>query len=209
MQDITRTAAAESGASGPAGAPNANDVFMGALRQLHTVPHLASSAKEAVDALREILAEADPKSVVVAGLPTAARMLVEAALKGVKHRFVEELDASEAVGVISKADVGITWAQFGAARQGCIVEVAYDDAIKLASSLPRLHVALISSRDLLPDFSDAVARIAELLRDDSRETRKPVVSIISGPSKTADIEMRLVYGVHGPHALHVILLDWL
>ncbi len=179
------------------------------LREFHTVPHLAGDAKTTVDILKEILGEADPKSVVAAGLPTAARMLVETALKGVRHSFVEDLKASEAVNVISKADVGVTWASYGAARQGCIIEVAYDDAIKLASSLPRVHVALLSSRDVLTELPLAVAKVAALLRDEGHGTKKPVISIISGPSKTADIEMRLVYGVHGPHALHVVVLDWL
>ncbi len=189
--------------------PNSIDAFLGALRDLNSVPHLAGNARETVEALREILAESEPRFVVVAGLPTPAKMLVESALKGVNHRFVEDLKTWEAVGVISKADVGITWAQYGAAEQGCIVELAYDDAIKLASSLPRVHVALLSSKDLLADLPTVLTRVGELLRDDSRGQRKPVVSIISGPSKTADIELSLVYGVHGPHAFHVVLLDWL
>jgi L-lactate dehydrogenase complex protein LldG len=209
MQDYSESAAAAANTGGQVAAPNPIQVFLGVLRDFHTVPHLAGNAKETVDILREIVAEIDPRSVVVAGLPTPARMLVESALKGVNHRFVEELKASEAVGIISKAGVGITWAQYGAAGQGCIVEVAYDDAIKLASSLPTVHIALLSSKDLLPDLPAAVARVGELLRADAQGQRKPVVSIISGPSKTADIEMRLVYGVHGPHALHVLLLDWL
>jgi len=209
MQDYSRSAASTDAGGGQVAQPNSIDTFLGALRDLNSVPHLAGSAKETVEALREILAESEPRFVVVAGLPTPAKMLVESALKGVNHRFVEELKPSEAVGIISKADVGITWAQYGAARQGCIVEVAYDDAIKLASSLPRVHVALLSSKDLLADLPTVLTRIGELLRDDSREQRKPVVSIISGPSKTADIELTIVYGVHGPHAFQVVLLDWL
>ncbi|MDA4122843.1 MAG: lactate utilization protein [Thaumarchaeota archaeon] len=206
MQDYTRAPLAPEQGS-PAATPKVIEEFFRVLREFHTVTHLAGDAKTTVDILKGILSEAEPKSVVAAGLPTAAKMLVETALKGVKHSFVEDLKASEAVGVISKADVGVTWASYGAARQGCIIEVAYDDAIKLASSLPRVHVALLSSRDVLPELPLAVAKVAALLRDEG--AKKPVISIISGPSKTADIEMRLVYGVHGPHALHVVVLDWL
>jgi len=179
--------------------------FFAALRSYHSEPHLASDARTTVENLKEIVEGADAKSVVAAGLPTAAKLLVESALKGVKHSFVEELSPSEAVPVISRADVGITWIQFAAAKSGALVEVAYDDAVKLSSCLPRIHIALISSRSLLPDLDAAFARIGGILKESGR---KPVVSIISGPSKTADIELRLVYGVHGPHALHVLMLDW-
>lgn len=207
MQDHPR---AETLANAEAAAgPKNIETFVGVAREFHTVAHVVRSARESVEAIQEILGQVEPKSVVAAGLPTAARMLVESALKGFHHRFVEDLKPSEALSTISKADVGITWAQYGAALQGCFVEVTYDDAVKLASSLPRVHIALLSSKDLLPDLPSAIARVADLLRDESRGERKPVVSIISGPSKTADIEMLLVYGVHGPHTLHVILLDWL
>lgn len=181
--------------------------FFEVLRSLHTEPHLAGDAKDTVDALKQIVDASQPKSVVAAGLPAPARLLVESALKGTKHAFVEDLKASEAVEVISKADLGVTWAQFAAARNGAIVEVAYDDAIKLASCLPKVHVAMLSSKTLLPDLDAAISKVGRLLTDEKGS--KPVVSFISGPSKTADIELQLVYGVHGPHTLHVILLDWI
>jgi len=182
-----------------------NEAFFTALRSYHSEPHLASDAKTTVETLKEIVEAADAKSVIAAGLPTAAKLLVESALKGVKHSFVEDLKPADAVPVISRADVGITWVQFAAAKSGALVEVAYDDAVKLSSCLPRVHVALLSSRTLLPDLDAAIGKIGELLKQNGK---KPVVSIISGPSKTADIELRLIYGVHGPHALHVIMLDW-
>lgn len=185
-----------------------NESFFAALRSFHTEPHLASDAKETVETIRQIVAASDAKHAVAAGLPTPARLLVESALKGVKYTFVEELKANEAVGVISKADVGITWIQFAAAKSGALVEIAYDDAIKLASCLPRVHIALLSSRSVLPDLESAIMKIGGILKSDP-DRGKPVVSIISGPSKTADIELRLIYGVHGPHALHVVLLDWI
>jgi|GEM_PF-607245 L-lactate dehydrogenase complex protein LldG len=183
------------------------DAFFAALRNLHTTPHSVGDAKTTVDIIKSILTEADAKSVVAGGLPTPAKMLVEAALKGTKHAFAEDLKPSEAAGVISKADVGISWARYGAARQGALLEVAYDDAVKLVSSLPRVSVFLLSSRNLCPDMSAAVKLTAGIIR--SAADVKPVISFISGPSKTADIELRLLYGVHGPHELHVLLLDWI
>lgn len=183
------------------------DVFFTALRGLHTDPHLASDAKETVDLLKQFVSESGARSAIAAGLPPPAKLLVESALKGVKHAFAEDLKASEVVAAISGADIGITWVQSAAAKNGALVEIVYDDAIKLASCLPRVHVALLSSKTILPDLETAILGIGALLKSETK--RKPVVSIISGPSKTADIELRLVYGVHGPHTLRVIVLDWI
>jgi len=155
-------------------------VFFTALRGLHAEPHLASDAKQTVDVLKEIVETHGAKSAVGAGLPAPARLLVESALKGTRHSFAEDLKANEAIDAISSADVGVTWVQYGAAKNGALVEVVYDDAIKLASCLPRVHVAMLSSKSLLPDLDAAVATIGALLRSETR--RKPVVSIISGPS---------------------------
>jgi len=182
------------------------DVFFEAFRGLHATPHLAGDAKETVEIIKEILSGTDPRSVVAAGLPAPARMLVEAALKGVNHRFVEELKPDEALEVISKAQVGITWVQYAAAAHGAMAEIAYDDVVKLASCLPTIHIAMLSSKTLLPDLSSVISEVGRIIRDSEK---KPVVSLISGPSKTADIEMRLVYGVHGPLAVHVVVLDWI
>lgn len=183
------------------------EVFFKALRGFHGEPHLASDAKQTVDTLKQVLDASGARSAMAAGLPAPARLLVESALKGVRHSFAEDLNAKDAIEAISGAEIGITWAQYGAARDGALVEVVYDDAIKLASCLPRVHIAMLSSGTLLPDLGAAVATIAALLKQETR--RKPVISIISGPSKTADIELRLIYGVHGPHTLHVLLLDWI
>jgi len=183
------------------------DTFFTALRGLHTEPHLASDAKQTVDTLKQIIGDSDVKSVVAAGLPAPVKLLVESALKGVKHSYAEDLKPADALDTISKADLGITWVQYAAAKNGALVEVAYDDAIKLSSCLPRVHVAVLSSKTLLPDLDAAFAKVGQILRDEGG--RKPVISLISGPSKTADIELRLVYGVHGPHTLHVLLLDWI
>jgi L-lactate dehydrogenase complex protein LldG len=186
---------------------SSTDVFAAALRGLHTVPYVCNDAKSTVDVLRTIVGESDAKVVVAGGLPNPAQMLVEAGLRGTRHYFVEGLKPSEAVGIVSKADVGISWARYGAARHGALVEVASDDIVKLVSSLPRVSVFLLSTQNLLPDLSAAMAKVGEIIR--SAGDNKPVISIVSGPSKTADIELRLLYGVHGPHELHVLLLDWI
>lgn len=198
----------------PSGAPDrpAAEVvqrFLASLRELHVEARVVKSAAETTEALREILSGTS-KSVVVAGIPARYRAAVKAALVGVNADFLEDLQGrppSEVVGILAAADAGVTWAVNGVALEGALLEVVYDDSFKLASSLPIVHVALVESSSILRDLAEAMPLVGEVVGQAPPE-RKPIISFISGPSKTGDIEMRLLYGVHGPHTVHAVILDW-
>ena len=67
-----------------------------------------------------------------------------------------------------------------------------------ASLLPPVHIAVADVDQLLPDLFDLFGRL-------SRQELPACVSLITGPSKTGDIELKLVTGVHGPGEVHVVL----
>jgi len=184
--------------------------FLTSLRELHVEAHIVKNEAETVDALKSVLSKPTCKSVVVAGIPTPYVGAVKAALTAVKSDFVEDLQGrapEEAVGVLAAADAGVTWAVNGVALEGAILEVVYDDSAKLASSLPKVHIALLESSSILRDLAEAMPLVGGIVRE-APPGRKPIISFISGPSKTGDIEMRLLYGVHGPHTVHAVILDW-
>ena len=70
------------------------------------------------------------------------------------------------------------------------------------SLLPDTHIALVPRSRILRSMEDAF----DLLRKE-RGALPRQVAYVSGPSRTADIEMTLVLGIHGPYRVHVILLD--
>jgi L-lactate dehydrogenase complex protein LldG len=184
--------------------------FLASLRGLHVQPQVVKDEAELIEALRDVFSKTACKSVVVAGIPARYVGAVKVALAGVKTDFVEDLQGrprDEAVGVLAAADVGVTWAVNGVAMEGAMLEVVYDDSFKLASALPIVHIALLESSSILRDLAEALPQVARLVRE-APPNRKPIISFIAGPSKTGDIEMRLLYGVHGPHTVHAIVLDW-
>lgn len=61
---------------------------------------------------------------------------------------------------------------------------------------------LVSAFDLVPTLDVALERIEALVR-----AGNPYVTLMTGPSRTADIERALTVGVHGPRELHVVLVD--
>ncbi|MDA4117808.1 MAG: lactate utilization protein [Thaumarchaeota archaeon] len=183
--------------------------FLASLRDLHVEAHVVKSESETTETIRTILTKVGCKSVVVAGIPPKLRGAVSAAASGAAVSFVEDLQGrpqAEVVAILDGADVGITWAAKGVAREGAMLEVVYDDASKLASSLPLVHIALLESSSILPGLVEALPLVGKMIKDSPPE-RKPLITFISGPSKTGDIEMRLLYGVHGPHSVHAIILD--
>lgn len=105
---------------------------------------------------------------------------------------------------LKEADIGITTADYGIAETGGLVEVAYFDSTKLLSSLSRIHIVLVRASKVLAKLQDVAPIIRALLT--GRE-EKPTITFISGPSRTSDIEMKFVLGVHGPHEVHCLILE--
>ena len=93
--------------------------------------------------------------------------------------------------------VGVTKAICGLADTGSILEAdGAGDKLK-SSLLTEIHLAVLKKSDIYPSLSDAIHL--------TRDTKSAV--FITGPSRTADIEMTLTIGVHGPGELHVLLVD--
>ena len=187
--------------------PELSDRFKAALLELKAEPHSATRRENTPDILRSIVEGHNANRVVVANLPTEIRAMVSGALKGRSVQFLEDLPSKDVLRACAAAEVGVTWAEFAIAEDGAIVEVAYDDMVRLAASLPIVHVVLLPAGRLVRDVGEAMTVVGEILRA-SGPVKRPTVTFISGPSRTGDIELRLLYGVHGPHSLHVILLEW-
>ncbi|NWF62764.1 MAG: LUD domain-containing protein [Chloroflexi bacterium] len=89
--------------------------------------------------------------------------------------------------------VGVTKACAGLAETGSVLEA---DEELFGSLLPEIHLAVLESKNILPSLPDAIEM-----------TRGKNAVLITGPSRTADIEMTLTIGVHGPKEIHVFVDD--
>jgi L-lactate dehydrogenase complex protein LldG len=99
----------------------------------------------------------------------------------------------------SEAKVGISQLEWALANTGTLVQAADAPDTRLVSMLPPLHIALVSTRALLPDLPAVLTRV------DPRRTG--YLAFITGPSRTADIERVLTIGVHGPGRLIILMVD--
>lgn len=105
-----------------------------------------------------------------------------------------------------QADIGISGANVVAADTGTLFIIENEGNARLATALPPIHIALVGMEKLVPTFGDA-NKVAEVTWRYANYTVPSYVNLISGPSRTGDIEKVITYGAHGPKEFHVIFLD--
>ena len=96
--------------------------------------------------------------------------------------------------------VGITGTSGGLAESGSIVLDCGPGRSRMASLIPLVHIALLRSSDIVPSLSHWVADHPRAALDTAN------LVVITGPSRTADIEQILNLGVHGPKDVHVVIV---
>ncbi len=135
-----------------------------------------------------------------AGAPGFARGSTSAVLdRGLYPRASGEPEARPLIWV----DAGIVAADHGVAETGTLVHFDRNDAEKNVWTLPEVCVCLLEARTVTASLDDlAPAFAAHLGRTD---IPSPQVSLVTGPSRTADIEGQLTIGVHGPSRLVILL----
>ena len=90
-----------------------------------------------------------------------------------------------------------------AAETGTLVLVSGADNPTTLSFLPETHFILIRASDVVGSYEEAFDRLRAIYGEGSLPR---TVNLISGPSRTADIEQTIVRGAHGPKRLHVVIL---
>jgi L-lactate dehydrogenase complex protein LldG len=113
----------------------------------------------------------------------------------------------ELVPLIERARIGLTGANAIAAAEGAVVLIHNEGNLDLVSQRPGKLIILAAPEKLYPNIEEAV-NMAKL--ETYYATGQPVTSfmrVIGGPSKTADIEKELFYGIHGPSEVVIILVD--
>ena len=92
---------------------------------------------------------------------------------------------------------GVSRALYGLADTGSVVLAASPEEPRAASLLPEVHVSLLAEDRILPGLAELFEALGGGLPS--------ALAVVTGPSRSADIEQKLVVGVHGPGEVHVVL----
>lgn len=103
----------------------------------------------------------------------------------------------EVVADAASADLGVTGAVYGIALTGSVVVDSTRAGGRVVSLLPRVHLALLSRANIVATPGDVLRSLRDLPSN---------LVVITGPSRSADIELHMTLGVHGPQAVHVGVL---
>ncbi|MDT8861524.1 lactate utilization protein C [Alkalihalobacillus sp. MEB130] len=114
-------------------------------------------------------------------------------------------DGEKNIELAEKADIGITFSDMTLAESGTVVLLSDANKGRSVSLLPTSYIAIIPKSTVVPRMTQAARHLHELAQQEGRFPS--CVNFISGPSNSADIEMNLVVGVHGPIRACYIVVD--
>ncbi len=133
--------------------------------------------------------------------PALARWVAERAPGAVLDGDPDGDDARRAR--LLAADVGVTGSEYAIADTGTLVLVAGVERHRLLSLLPPVHVCVLYRDRIVANLPELLGR----LREEPQPADLPLsITFITGPSRSADIELTLARGVHGPREVHVLIL---
>ena len=171
------------------------------------IPHRCENEAAARVELAALLRERGLRSALCWEHPVLdelglASLLAAAGVEHLTFTKLAALPADERREKMLAADVGISSVDYAIAETGTLAVGARPGQERSASLLPPLYLTVIHRDQILPDLFDLFARL-----DAAGLANLPSnVTLITGPSKTGDIELQLTTGVHGPGEWHVFLV---
>ncbi|HLH77724.1 MAG TPA: lactate utilization protein [Candidatus Binataceae bacterium] len=176
--------------------------FTKELRALSAQVVEATSEREAIATLANLASRLGVGSIGVGADLSLSAPELEAALQaaGCQITWVPRQATENFTHRLAELDAGLVEAEHGIALTGTLAMLASPGRARSLSLIPKISFVLLRADRILPDLAAVLSTIGP-----ARLESYPMV-LVTGPSRTGDIEKRLVLGVHGPTALYVIVL---
>ena len=187
--------------------------FVREFERVGGVFHRVASVAQVPDVIASIAAEREMRKVV-SWHPEALRLDLAAPLTGrglqvsaMPGGEVTAVERERLRAVVAAADLGVTGVDLAVAETGTLVVVSGPGRPRSTSLLPACHTAVFD-REVLVESLAQVGLVLEAWHEGpSADARGAAINFITGPSRTADIELTLTRGVHGPKEVHAVFVE--
>ena len=172
----------------------------------------APSNEDAVRYLCELVTSSGVQTVAISDHTICERLQLKEALQTAFPNIQvskESIDSESSYErrhlkrTLSHSQLSVTGAEFLIAESGTFVVITGPQASRQISLLPEIHVVLATPNQVHPNL----AEVFQLIQREKRSHSGSAITLITGPSRTADIEKVLIKGVHGPTRIVTIMLD--
>ncbi|MEM4573592.1 MAG: LUD domain-containing protein [Candidatus Caldarchaeum sp.] len=180
------------------------NVFRDRFESLGGEVEIAKDREEAALTAVLFLRQKQAGSVFISAVPAEIERILTTELRKEGLVIFTGQNELNPVSVLKQVDAGISTSAAAIANTGTLVEYAFDDVERLLSSLPKIYVSFVKRSKLLREV-----RETESILRAAMEHPTSVVTFISGPSRSGDIEQRLMLGIHGPHSVLAVVLTWM
>ena len=170
--------------------------------------HRVSDKLQLVERITQICAEDRGHEIALSGAELFAEIDLGSMLiaRGFSTCFeLDALDHDSLIARLANCGAGVTAVDYAIAETGTIVLSNDEPNALLVSLLPPVHIALLRSSQIMASLDEVISRLSKERMNLAGPSRS--ITLITGPSRTSDVELVLSIGVHGPKELHVIILN--
>jgi len=163
----------------------------------------AATTDSAAQYIERTALERKAKTIIAAHAEVVESLGLQKRLDTNGIGYVSEGTEAEFRQIAIAAGIGISGVDYGLADTGTLVLLARKGQARAISLVPPVHIAIVKPDQIVAGLDD----LFQLLRSEKGVSDLgSAVTFITGPSRTADIELTLVVGVHGPQELHVVIV---
>lgn len=184
--------------------------FAAELEKLAGKVHRCADDEEALETIATILEVAAARSILSwdfdqIKLPGLAAMLQERAIVR-EDAVVRDERRKDQFQTLEPVPVCISGADYAIAESGTLLIRHGPGKPRIASLLAPTHIAVLRREQILRGLGEVLSMLRQQYGTTIFDPTSNL-TLITGPSRTADIEMTLTLGIHGPRELHVVLID--
>lgn len=183
---------------------NLVEIFTNELGKINALSKVLNDEDQLREYLSNVATEHDSKAFIVWETTLIKQLKVIEYLKGNGLRLIKSHDKKH----LERADIGVTEADYAIADSGTLVLFSNPKKPRLASLIAPIHLAILDVKNIVPNIFELFQTLKHKPQIEiGSKNITSCIAFITGPSRTADIELNLTLGVHGPKELHVLIYN--